>query len=130
MREKSLAVKIEKEKRNFLLVVVFFLLSGMIYTHRFESGSLEMGTRITAAEIGTREEAEVWNGKLNINAATAEELEFLSGIGESRAADIIAYREANGDFSRIEDIMQISGIGEKTFEKIKEQITVEEQGGL
>ena len=127
MREKSLAVKIGKEKRNFLLVVVFFLLSGMVYTHRFESGALEMGSRITAAEIGTAEEAtEEWTGKLNINTATAEELEFLSGIGESRAADIIAYREANGAFSRIEDIMQISGIGEKTFEKIKEQITVGE----
>lgn len=128
MREKSLAVKIGKEKRNFLLVVVFFLLSGMIYTHRFESGALAMGERITAAEIGVVEEetTEEWTGELNINTATAEELELLPGIGEGRAADIIAYREANGAFSRIEDIMQISGIGEKTFEKMKEQITVGE----
>ena len=58
----------------------------------------------------------------------AEELLMALGkeLGESRAADIIKYREENGDFSRIEDIMLVSGIGEKTFEEIKEQITVGE----
>ena len=51
---------------------------------------------------------------------------MLSGIGDGRAADIIKHREENGNFSRIEDIMQVSGIGEKTFDEIKERITVGE----
>ena len=55
-----------------------------------------------------------------------EELISLSGIGEGRAADIIQFREENGVFEQIEDIMKVSGIGEKTFEEIKERITVGE----
>ena len=89
-----------------------------------------MGTPILAEEIGAAEEtmvyAEDMMGKLNINTATAEELIRLSGIGEKRAADMIAFRERNGGFSSIEDIMKVSGIGEKTFEKIKDEITVGE----
>lgn len=89
-----------------------------------------MGAPISPEEIGTVEKttvyAEEMMGKLNINTVTAEELVRLSGIGEKRAADIVTYRERNGDFSCIEDIMKISGIGEKTFEKIKEEITVGE----
>ena len=89
-----------------------------------------MGRQITAEEIGVAEGkqivAEDLLEKININTATAEELISLSGIGEGRAADIIAYREENGDFSCIEDMMKVSGIGEKTFEEIKERITVGE----
>ena len=48
----------------------------------------------------------------------------LTGIGESKAKDIITYREKNGPFQKIEDIMNISGIGESLFAKIKEDITV------
>ena len=73
-----------------------------------------------------KDAATMEQGKVDINKASREELMTLSGIGESRAADIIKYREENGDFSRIEDIMLVSGIGEKTFEEIKEQITVGE----
>ena len=63
-------------------------------------------------------------GKININTADAETLCRLSGVGESTAAKIIAWREANGGFSRIEDIMQVSGIKEKLVAKIKDDITV------
>ena len=61
---------------------------------------------------------------ININTATAEELTELSGIGESKAAAIIAYREENGDFSSIEEIMNVSGIGEGTYEQFKDKIKV------
>lgn len=64
------------------------------------------------------------DGKININTADKETLCRLSGIGESTAAKIIAWRDANGAFSRIEDIMQVSGIKEKLFAKIKDDITV------
>ncbi len=64
-------------------------------------------------------------GKININTADGEELERLSGIGEKTARAIIAYRAENGAFQQAEDIMDVPGIGEKTFEKIKDDICVE-----
>lgn len=63
-------------------------------------------------------------GKININTATSEELQTLSGIGEVRAAAIIADREANGPFRIPEDITRVSGIGEGILAKIQDYITV------
>jgi competence protein ComEA len=63
-------------------------------------------------------------GPLNINTATQEQFELLPGIGPSIAARIITYREENGPFAQIEDIMNVSGIGEAIFEEIRDQITV------
>lgn len=62
------------------------------------------------------------NGKININTASATELETLPGIGPQKAEAIIQYREENGPFQKAEDLMKVSGIGEKTFEKLKEHI--------
>lgn len=64
------------------------------------------------------------NKMISINTATKEELLTLSGIGESRADSIIKYREENGKFKTIEDIKNVSGIGDALFEKIKDNITV------
>lgn len=63
-------------------------------------------------------------GKVNINTATEAELQTITGIGPSKAAAIIEYRETNGRFQAIEQLMEISGIGQKTFDKLKEEITV------
>jgi competence protein ComEA len=62
------------------------------------------------------------NKKININSATLEELKTLNGVGDSKAKSIIEYREQNGSFKSIEDIKNVTGIGEKMFERIKEQI--------
>lgn len=64
------------------------------------------------------------NIKVNINTATKEELMKLSNIGESKAEKIIDYRTANGNFNSIEDIKKVSGIGDKLYDSIKENITV------
>jgi competence protein ComEA len=64
--------------------------------------------------------------KININKASAEELAQLKGIGPSHAAKIVAYREKNGPFKMPEDLLQVSGIGQKTFEANQEFIIVEE----
>ena len=64
------------------------------------------------------------NDKVNINTASKEELMTLSGVGESKAINIINYRELNGEFKKIEDIMNVSGIGNSVYEKIKNNITV------
>lgn len=63
-------------------------------------------------------------GRVNINTATLEELTTLPGIGDTRARAIIDYREQNGAFGSIEDIMQVTGIKEKSFSKIKDSICV------
>ena len=63
-------------------------------------------------------------GKININSATKEELMSLPGIGEAKACKIIDYRESEGSFSKIEDIMKITGIKEGLFKKISEYIIV------
>lgn len=64
------------------------------------------------------------NNKVNINKADDKELTTLAGIGPSKAQSIIAYREENGYFQTIEDVKKVTGIGEKTFEKLKDSITV------
>ena len=63
-------------------------------------------------------------GKININQATAGELETITGIGPSKATAILQYREENGAFKSIEELKNISGIGDKTFEKLKDEITI------
>lgn len=64
------------------------------------------------------------NGKINLNKASEKELESLPGIGPAKATAIIDFRETNGPFKATEELMLVSGIGEKTFEKLADQITV------
>ncbi|HHU20946.1 MAG TPA: ComEA family DNA-binding protein [Acholeplasma sp.] len=64
------------------------------------------------------------NKIININYATVEQLMELSGIGETKAKAIVTYREQHGRFKKIEDIMNVTGISNALFERIKEQITV------
>jgi len=64
------------------------------------------------------------NGKVNLNLADSATLQTIPGIGPSKAERILDYRKKNGRFKTTEDIMNITGIGQKTFESIKEYITV------
>ena len=61
---------------------------------------------------------------LNLNAATEAQLEALPGIGAAMAARIVEYRQKNGPFKKIEDLMNVRGLGEKNFLKLKPQLTV------
>ncbi|MCU1577920.1 MAG: ComEA family DNA-binding protein [Rhodoglobus sp.] len=63
-------------------------------------------------------------GKVNINTADETTLETLPRVGPAMAARIIAWREANGNFATIEDLMSVTGIGDKTFESLKDLVTV------
>jgi competence protein ComEA len=63
-------------------------------------------------------------GVLNLNSASAAELAELPGIGPATAARIVEYRQKNGSFKKVEDLMNIRGIGEKSFLKLKPLITV------
>ena len=92
-----------------------------IYTKE-EAASLPQQIWESTAES---EHAALTSAKININSADIAQLTQLTGIGEARAADIIAYRTEHGRFLTIEEIMNVSGIKESTFQKIKDQIVVE-----
>ena len=66
----------------------------------------------------------ITGGKVNINTADSVTLQTIPGIGPSKAARIIEYRESQGRFKKIDDIKNVTGIGDMTFENIKEYITV------
>jgi competence protein ComEA len=61
---------------------------------------------------------------VNINTASAKELDALPGIGAKTAALIVEYRQKNGPFKKIEELMNVRGVGEKSFLKLKPQLTV------
>ena len=87
-----------------------------------EEGYLERAKN--EAESLMAREAEEKRGRVDINTAGVEELMKLEGIGEKRAADIISYRETIGGFNSIEELMNVSGIKEAVFNRIKDKIYV------
>lgn len=85
---------------------------------KIEVPSVEMAEALEEAV------AQDTSGLVNLNRATEAELMTLSGIGESKAKEIIRYRESRGGFQKPEDLMNIPGIKEGVFHKIRDQITV------
>lgn len=79
----------------------------------------------TKAEVAKWEVAEKADTKVNINTADADALCTLPGIGESKAKDIIAYREKNGSFKTLEELMEVSGIKESLYEGLADRIKLE-----
>lgn len=103
----------------FLATVVFALiLSGILLFRNAVAGyipnSVPQGEEAVSPD----------SGRININTAGADELTILPGIGDSLAAQIVAYREENGGFSSIYEITQVSGIGEESFLGLRDYITV------
>jgi len=66
---------------------------------------------------------------INLNTATQAQLESLPGVGPKAAQRILDYRKQNGNFKKIEDLMNVKGFGEKTFLKLKPMLTVGEKAG-
>jgi len=84
-----------------------------------ENNESEENNKVEESEKESNEE----NKLININIATIDELQTIKGVGESKAKSIIEYRKEN-KFTKIEDIKNVSGIGDSLFEKIKDYITI------
>jgi competence protein ComEA len=81
---------------------------------------------LVAQSVQTRTDARAAKpaGVINLNTATSAELETLPGVGAKMAARIIEYRQKKGPFKKIEELMNVQGIGEKNFLKLRAQLTV------
>lgn len=93
-------------------------------SHQEGNGLHTAGIQEPQAQSRQALQEEAGEQKVNLNTADADSLKTLPGIGDSRAAAIIAFREEYGYFQRIEDIMKVSGIKQAAFDKIKDKITV------
>ena len=98
------------------------------FKKKFQEGAVESfgetADSTSAAKILAYDEKKKFVGKININTASSEELQTLTGIGPATASKIIEFRQNSG-FNRIEDVQYVKGIGPKKFEKIKSNITIE-----
>lgn len=120
----------KKERIGCIALTVAVLLCGVWYSSYRKSAELTFAkdSKIyydNVESIESLDDVLYKNTTININAATAEELESLDGIGEKTAQAIIEYRNENGGFSSTEEIKNVKGIGDKTFENIAAFITVE-----
>ncbi|AVI41691.1 MULTISPECIES: helix-hairpin-helix domain-containing protein [Bacillus] len=93
--------------------------SMMIYVRK--QGEAERQTQTAGADAPSGNEK---SQSVNVNQADAAELQTINGIGPAKAEAIITYREEHGEFQQIEDLRNISGFGEKTIERLKNELTV------
>lgn len=118
---------LNKKSKIFLYAVIFVLLvCGGLAVEHLEKDAFIMETVATEDYIPYKSNSEeITAGKININSAGSDELTKLKGIGEKMSERIIEYRQKNGPFMSIEEIMKVSGISEKKFEDIKDYISIE-----
>lgn len=117
-------------KSEKILFSIFFLLSSLIIIYNIFYIPMLPNANIIKKEVIIQEQEETQNednkitGAININSAKIEELKKIPGIGEATAQKIIEYREQNGGFLSKEEIMNVSGIGKKKFENMKDYIKI------
>lgn len=106
--------------------MLLFAVSLALFLAPHFSSTVQLPAGECSTFVGPRRPAEnfLCGGKININSATVEELEAIPGIGRVLAHRIIAYRMQHGPFREILDIISVSGIGEKTLEKLKPYLIV------
>ena len=111
-------------------VLIFALACGAYYmNHRPERDAITVTAAGKPAQSAPVESDDPAPGilegeRINVNTAPAEDLDRLPGIGESRAAAIVAYREAHGPFETVEELLEVDGIGEGILGDIRDYITV------
>ena len=93
----------------------------VVYVAKVGENVVDVTTNTSASTATSQAKA----GLVNLNTATEADFQTISGIGQKRAQDIIAYREANRKFNSVDDLKNVTGIGAKTLEKLKEYVTVD-----
>ena len=123
MNEKG---KIAKIEWLLLAATALFLclLLGLFLRDRAAMAAAENGVAVETEIEVPQEDIQPDLTPQDLNSATEAELMELPGIGEELARRIVEYRENNGPFSAVEDIMQVSGIGESKFAGLKDRVTV------
>ena len=106
--------------------VFIFTLLGIFIGRMTTDGTLQIHTRDSIRHETITEDESADLGLVNINTASSEQLQELPGIGEATAEAIIEYREEHGPFRFKKDLMKVSGIGEKTYDELRDLITVKD----
>lgn len=122
MREKTNVTKAEKLLLG--ITAVFLCVLAGLYVYDTRSAGEEDTVAVTTEAETPQEDLTPDFTPLDLNTATAAELTELPGIGEKLAERIVAYREANGPFTSVEEIMEVDGIGEGKFADLEGRITV------
>ena len=117
----------ELNKSERILFSIFLLLSSLIILYNIFYIPALPNANIIKKEIIIQDDESENNkisGAVNINSASIEDLKKIPGVGEATAKKIIEYREQNGGFLSKEEIMNVSGIGKKKFENMKDYIKI------
>lgn len=131
-KERKRQRRIEKATlffKNFLLIIIpiaIILLAMYVGQNYIRTHSDEKMRLLSIETIPPNEDETTKPLLININTANAAELTYLPGIGEVKAKRIVEYREKHGSFKSVEEILNVNGIGDSTFENIKPYITVED----
>ena len=102
------------------------LLVGIFVGRNLTRSYIPVDQAIGSQDVNTDGTTVNKDGRIDINTATMEQLQLLPGVGEVTAQRIIDYRTEHNGFTAIEELMEIKGIGEKTFEKMKQYVKVEQ----
>jgi competence protein ComEA len=100
--------------RILMAAILGIAVSAAVASAQNKATTPKAGASVTATAIGP----------VNLNTATVEQLATIPGVGPKMAERIIDYRQKNGGFKKVEDLMNVSGVGEKSFLKMKPLITV------
>lgn len=119
-----------KKRSQWIYLATLFLFAVFLtgfFLWRGSGGGLEIRTErpIKTTEAPAAETAA--QGKLDLNQATAEELEALPGVGPVLAERILAYRQEAGGFGSVEELLRVEGIGQARLEGLRDYVTVEEK---
>lgn len=116
------------KKQQWILIgitgIFLCLLVGIFVGRNLTGAYVPIDNAINTTGQNTTDEPQDNNGKIDLNTATLQQLQLLPGVGETIAQRILDYRSEHNSFNSVEDLMNVSGIGEKKFEQIKPYVKV------